>query len=60
MKCCEGSVSYPATTYYAHLAAYTAREHHNALITSTENGVKKEDRKIGKQYINEPLCMGSK
>ena len=39
----EGSVSYPAPTYYAHLAAYRAREHHNALIMSTENEVKKED-----------------
>ena len=39
----EGSVSYPAPTYYAHLAAFRAREHHNALITSTENEVKKED-----------------
>lgn len=29
---CERSVSYPAPTYYAHLAAFRAREHHNALI----------------------------
>ena len=29
---CERSVSYPAPTYYAHLAAFRAREHHNALL----------------------------
>ena len=26
---CERSVSYPAPTYYAHLAAFRARYHHN-------------------------------
>ena len=29
---CERSVSYPAPTYYAHLAAFRARSHHNALL----------------------------
>ncbi len=29
---CERSVSYPAPTYYAHLAAFRARDHHNALM----------------------------
>ena len=29
---CERSVSYPTPTYYAHLAAFRAREHHNALL----------------------------
>ena len=29
---CERSVSYPAPTYYAHLAAFRAREHHNELL----------------------------
>jgi len=29
---CERSVSYPAPTYYAHLAAYRGRAHHNAVI----------------------------
>lgn len=32
---CERSVSYPAPTYYSHLAAFRAREHHNALIDKT-------------------------
>ena len=36
---CERSVSYPAPTYYAHLAAFRAREHHNALIANTRNKV---------------------
>ena len=29
---CERSVSYPAPTYYAHLAAFRARVHDDALI----------------------------
>jgi len=29
---CERSVSYPAPTYYAHLAAFRARVHHDALV----------------------------
>ncbi len=29
---CERSVSYPAPTYYAHLAAFRARVHHDALL----------------------------
>ena len=39
---CERSVSYPAPTYYAHLAAFRAREHHNALIANTQNEVADE------------------
>ena len=42
---CERSASYPAPTYYAHLAAYRAREHHNALIRNTKNKIAKEVRK---------------
>ena len=34
---CERSVSYPAPTYYAHLAAARAREHHNALLLKNKN-----------------------
>jgi len=30
---CQRSVSYPAPTYYAHLAAFRAREHHDAILT---------------------------
>ena len=29
---CERSVSYPSPTYYAHLAAFRARGHHNAIL----------------------------
>lgn len=39
---CERSVSYPAPTYYAHLAAFRAREHHNALIANTQNEIANE------------------
>ena len=46
---CERSVSYPAPTYYAHLAAFRAREHHNALIGNTANKVANE---VKKEYIN--------
>jgi hypothetical protein len=35
------SVSYPAPTYYAHLAADRARKHHNCL---TERGERNIDR----------------
>jgi len=49
---CERSVSYPAPTYYAHLAAARAREHHNALLLRNRNRIDfipKEDlRKIEK------------
>ena len=44
---CERSVSYPAPTYYSHLAAFRAREHHNSLIDKTPHQkseeVKQED-----------------
>ena len=45
---CERSVSYPAPTYYAHLAAFRAREHHNALIAKTKN---KTADQVGKEDI---------
>ena len=42
---CERSVSYPAPTYYAHLAAFRAREHHNSLVAKTTNKVASEVKK---------------
>ena len=47
---CERSVSYPAPTYYAHLAAFRAREHHNALIANTTNKVTTE---VKQEYIDQ-------
>ena len=47
---CERSVSYPAPTYYAHLAAFRAREHHNALIANTTNKVANE---VKQEYIDQ-------
>ena len=47
---CERSVSYPAPTYYAHLAAFRAREHHNALIANTTNKVATE---VEQEYIDQ-------
>ena len=38
---CERSVSYPAPTYYAHLAAFRAREHHNELLRKYGNDARK-------------------
>lgn len=40
---CERSVSYPAPTYYAHLAAFRARVHDDALIQSKQ--ATRENRK---------------
>jgi len=34
---CERSVSYPAPTYYAHLAAFRGRAHHNAVLEKCHN-----------------------
>jgi eukaryotic translation initiation factor 2C len=34
---CERSVSYPAPTYYAHLAAFRARGHHNVLVENCKS-----------------------
>ena len=34
---CERSVSYPAPTYYAHLAAFRARVHHDALVDTNRD-----------------------
>lgn len=47
---CERSVSYPAPTYYAHLAAFRARVHDDALIHSgnaTPGNRKKLEQDIG-------------
>ena len=63
---CERSVSYPAPTYYAHLAAYRAREHQNALIRNTKNKgaseVRKEDieRIENNTLMNYFACSASK
>jgi eukaryotic translation initiation factor 2C len=43
---CERSVSYPAPTYYAHLAAFRAREHHNTLIAKGLEGNREELEKL--------------
>ena len=47
---CERSVSYPVLTYYAHLTAFRAREHHNALIENTKIKVANE---VKKEYIDQ-------
>ena len=53
---CERSVSYPAPTYYAHLAAFRAREHHDALIANTQNEVADEvERKDIEKMENNTL-----
>jgi len=39
---CNRSVSYPAPTYYAHLAADRARKHHNDLLEKRERDIKKK------------------
>merc|ERR1711973_409722 len=52
---CTKSVSYPAPTYYSHLAADRARKHHNELINARETPaqVKKiiETSKINMMYF---------
>ena len=55
---CERSVSYPAPTYYAHLAAFRARAHHNAIIERTRNGrLQDVDKKeIERKLENMTLC----
>jgi hypothetical protein len=42
------SVSYPAPTYYAHLAADRARKHHNDLVERKEIDI---ERKLEEQDI---------
>ena len=44
----EKSVSYPAPTYYAHLAAFRAREHHNALLAKYGDATKIPSEEITK------------
>ena len=55
---CERSVSYPAPTYYAHLAAFRARSHHNAMLENRTNKKLGEgDRKeIERKIENMELC----
>ncbi len=43
---CERTVSYPAPTYFAHLAAFRGREHHNAIVSKGQGGDPKETRKL--------------
>ncbi|TRY67145.1 hypothetical protein TCAL_02956 [Tigriopus californicus] len=43
---CERSVSYPAPTYYAHLAAERAKCYYNALIDKGQNADKEALRKL--------------
>ncbi len=43
---CQRSVSYPAPAYYAHLAAFRARAHHNAIIAKGKGDDAEEKRKI--------------
>ena len=43
---CERSVSLPAPTYYSHLAAFRAREHHNALMDIGKGNDREEIKKI--------------
>ena len=54
---CERSVSYPAPTYYAHLAAFRAREHHNALIANTKNKIATEVRPKDKDKMQNITLM---
>ena len=54
---CERSVSYPAPTYYAHLAALRAREHHNALIANTKNKIATEVRPKDKDKMQNITLM---
>ena len=48
---CERSVSYPAPTYYAHLAAFRARGHHNALEDKGQGQNKEEWKKIEQMAV---------
>ena len=43
---CERTVSYPAPTYFAHLAAFRGREHHNAIVGKGLGGDPQETRKL--------------
>ena len=54
---CERSVSYPAPTYYAHLAAYRAREHQNALIRNKKNKGASEVREEDIEKIENNTLM---
>jgi len=50
---CTRSVSYPAPTYYAHLAADRARKHHNDMTARRERDIKEkiEDSEIDLMYF---------
>merc|ERR1719318_2202949 len=47
---CERSVSYPAPTYYAHLAAFRARIHHDSLVANNQDS--RENRLALEQNIS--------
>ena len=49
---CERSVSYPAPTYYAHLAAFRAREHHNELLRKYDNDARKIPKEDSEKMKN--------
>jgi len=50
---CTRSVSYPAPTYYAHLAADRARKHHNDMTVRRETDIKRkiEESDIDMMYF---------
>ena len=51
---CERSVSYPAPTYYAHLAAFRARVHHDALVDTNR------DTKNNRARLEEEISLAKK
>merc|ERR1712203_957326 len=53
---CERRVSYPAPTYYAHLAAFRARAHFNAMLELTRNKTEVDRKRIETMMENSPLC----
>jgi len=50
---CERSVSYPAPTYYAHLAAFRARVHHDALVDTNR------DTKDNRSRLEEEISLAN-
>eukprot|EP00092_Neocalanus_flemingeri_P005039 GFUD01005419.1.p1 GENE.GFUD01005419.1~~GFUD01005419.1.p1 ORF type:complete len:1029 (+),score=236.79 GFUD01005419.1:45-3089(+) len=50
---CERSVSYPAPTYYAHLAAFRARVHHDALVDTNR------DTKDNRARLEEEISLAN-
>ncbi len=43
---CERTVSYPAPTYLAHLAAFRGREHHNAIVSKGQGSDAREMKRL--------------